>query len=273
MSFIAQFKLKKSGIKKVSPPLIMLTFFCLYIKTYSEKLYLATMSLLGLGVFFLALGVYQSKDVKKEAKVTMTVSLILLAVHLALSALSEINVLGNLPVLALGLLFFLSLLWLYFTVSEVKVAAKGRLPLRLWGLGIFTLFIIFSQILLGSAVVAWDAGLACVDFPLCQGEFIPELKGPIGLQVSHRLMAYLVAITIFSLYLVASQSREEAWMDKRCFNICGFLTAGVLVQIGIGAANVVYRVPLALSLTHIAMSLLLLGLSLRLLYIFHIQSK
>src|SRR5690606_10239105 len=115
--------------------------------------------------------------------------------------------------LALGMIYFSLLLWMYFSVTEHKRRGEGKMPVTFFGVALFTLAVVFAEILIGGLVSSNYAGLACPEFPLCEGEFASTLKGVVGLQVLHRLGAYIVAITIVSLYLLASQNREQKWMD------------------------------------------------------------
>ena len=58
---------------------------------------------------------------------------------------------------------------------------------------------IFILIALGGGVRAMDAGLACPDWPLCFGDYIPDYHPQDFLEFIHRALAGLVGIvsTIF----------------------------------------------------------------------------
>ena len=58
----------------------------------------------------------------------------------------------------------------------------------------FVLAAVYGQILLGGLVASNYAALACTEFPKCQGQWFPDLVGPVGIHMIHRFGAYAVAI-------------------------------------------------------------------------------
>ena len=104
----------------------------------------------------------------------------------------------------------------------------------------------YGQALLGVAVSSHYAGLACPDWPLCNGMLFPPLTGAVGLQVIHRLGAYTVAGLIVALMVL---TRPAAPALRRGAQLaCGL----VFLQIALGVANVFLGVPPALSGLHLA---------------------
>jgi heme a synthase len=118
--------------------------------------------------------------------------------------------------------------------------------------------LVFAQILLGGWVASNYAGLACVDFPTCNGQWFPMWTGPIGAQVIHRLGAYTVAsffifYFLFSLRL-ASQQRISA-AQKRVAGECFLI---IFSQIAVGVMNLRLLVPAWLTVIHLGLALYLL---------------
>jgi cytochrome c oxidase assembly protein subunit 15 len=72
---------------------------------------------------------------------------------------------------------------------------------RLSAAAVITSMILFGQILLGGLVSSNYAGLACADFPKCNGQWLPVLEGLVGYQVLHRIgaVAATIALTGFSI--------------------------------------------------------------------------
>lgn len=297
--------MKKKTIKKILPLIIFVTF-CLIslggavramhaglacpdwplcfgavipdyqVQVYYEFIHRTIAGLVAIGTAVLAFGVYRSKEVSFETKLTMSFALLTLVTQIVMGGLTVLKLLHFGVVtahLAFGMAFFSLLLWMYFTVSDFKPKARGQLPKSFFGLALFSFAAVYGQILLGGLVSSNYAGLACPEFPLCEGELVPTFEGLIGLQVIHRLGAYAVAITLVSLYLVVSKNRDQEWMDKSYYNTCGALVAAVIVQILIGISNVLFKIPPLITVIHLAVAATILGLVLRLLYISKIQAK
>jgi len=140
---------------------------------------------------------------------------------------------------------------------------------------LFGLVLVVVQIALGGWVSTNYAALACTDFPLCQGVWVPEmdfehsftLHRELGETASgdflpmqaltaihwvHRLMALVVFV-----YL--------AWLVARLFRTPGYRGVGVLVgvllliQVSLGISNVLFSLPIAVAVAHNAGAALLLG--------------
>lgn len=75
----------------------------------------------------------------------------------------------------------------------------ARLPLP--RLAALTTLAIYTQILIGATVRHTGSGLACPDFPLCNGALIPSLSSlGVGLHMLHRLGAIGVAVMVVWTY-------------------------------------------------------------------------
>ena len=75
---------------------------------------------------------------------------------------------------------------------------RGTMPLtKLAGA---TTLLVYGQILLGAAIRHTGAGLACPDFPLCNGALLPDLSPPgVALHMTHRVGAILVVCAVVYL--------------------------------------------------------------------------
>jgi cytochrome c oxidase assembly protein subunit 15 len=88
------------------------------------------------------------------------------------------------------------------------------------------------------------AGLACTSFPTCDGEqVVPTWQGLVGIHVLHRLNGFLL---LAGYAVLAWQTRQSARLGA-----LARLGAGlVVVQIAVGALNVLLRLPEALTGLH-----------------------
>src|SRR5438309_10436311 len=126
----------------------------------------------------------------------------------------------------------------------------------------------YATIVLGGTVRGMGAGLACPDWPLCNGHVVPDLGDPlVAVEYAHRLVA---AVT--TLFLLATFAVSVLWFrpDLRlvAFSVpsVGFLFA----QVGLGALTitssldwVIVTMHLALGTATFASSLLVAFLALR----------
>lgn len=201
----------------------------------------------------------------------------------------------GLPVLLLGVIVFQSLLGMWTVTQLLKplvvtahlLGGMATLSLLLWlwlrergqahhayfarvdhlrGSAVLGLALVVAQIALGGWVSTNNAALACTDFPLCQGVWIPPMdfehaftlhrelgETASGEQLSiaaltaihwvHRIMALIV-----TLYL--------GWLVLRLLRAPGYAGVGLAVggllalQVALGIGNVLLSLPLALAVAH-----------------------
>jgi protoheme IX farnesyltransferase len=123
---------------------------------------------------------------------------------------------------------------------------RSALPAGLIGL---TGAAVFAQMLLGSWVTGHDAGLAYSDFPLAGGRVVP-LIGSLaqGIQVAHRGLAVLVAVLV--LWMAWSVRRASSRPAPRRLAAAAIVL--VLIQVGLGAANIWSRLSAFFVVPHLA---------------------
>jgi cytochrome c oxidase assembly protein subunit 15 len=167
------------------------------------------------------------------------------------------------------------LLWLWLRERDQFGHAYYARADHLHRGALFGLVLVVVQIALGGWVSTNYAALACTDFPLCQGVWVPEmdfehsftLHRELGETASgdflpmqaltaihwvHRLMALVIFV-----YL--------AWRVARLFRTPGYRGVGMLVgvllliQVSLGISNVLLSLPIAVAVAHNAGAALLLG--------------
>lgn len=141
----------------------------------------------------------------------------------------------GMALLFLGLLFFMLL--------ELHRGGQ-RLPWRIWPH--WRIAVIFAQIILGGLVAASEAGLACPDFPTCQGAWLPTLQGNVALHFSHRVLAFI--ILGMATYLALTKWRNP--LVKVIFSL-------VALQVLLGIGNVLLGLPLWMRIAHNGVAVLL----------------
>ncbi|WP_075219435.1 COX15/CtaA family protein [Acuticoccus yangtzensis] len=133
--------------------------------------------------------------------------------------------------------------------------ATAAAPGAVTALGKVLPFLVLGQIFLGALVAGMDAGLASDEWPTMAGALIPEglgnlspwwmnmLENPLTVQFDHRILGYVVFLAVVAFALAA-------WRAGAVRGASVALAALVTLQVAIGVAVVVMRVPLHLALTH-----------------------
>ncbi|MGH8729346.1 MAG: COX15/CtaA family protein [Burkholderiales bacterium] len=215
--------------------------------------------ILGLVIFALAIAAW-----RRETQRGPATALAVLVLVQALLGMWTVTLLLKPVVVTLHLLGGMATLALACWIAMVesgKAIAWNRTPLRAGA--IIGLALLFAQIALGGWVSSHNAGLACADFPLCEGSLIPTMDfasafslengrakdSLVAIQWTHRIGAFVVLA-----YL--------SWLSVRAMHFVPAVAAGLLLlvwlQAGIGIANVYLRLPLVLAVAHNAVAALLL---------------
>jgi cytochrome c oxidase assembly protein subunit 15 len=132
----------------------------------------------------------------------------------------------------------------------------------LWRWTLVTAAATYVQIVLGSVMVHIGASAACLGFPLCNGALLPANTLQ-AVHMAHRLVGTLAALS-------AAVTAWQAWRAGVYRRWTVALVVLFVVQIGLGAANVLFGFPQAVNVGHLATAatlwalLVALGVALRL---------
>ncbi len=135
----------------------------------------------------------------------------------------------------------------FLVLATVLASATGGAPpdeptsfdsssVRTWTVAAASL--VFAQSVLGALVRHMDAGLACVDFPLCLGRVVPPLvNAPITVHFVHRMLGVIVALVVIGfalwVYRVDAPERVRRW--------AAVAATLVVAQVALGVASVFTR--------------------------------
>ncbi|MDR7521317.1 MAG: heme o synthase [Armatimonadota bacterium] len=175
----------------------------------------------------------------------------LLALQVGLGGAAVLSALVPLVVSAhlLVAMSFLALLVAYSVRVRWEIDPALRMPAPPRGLRTaarLALAATFLQVTLGGVVSAFGAGLACPDFPLCQGSLLPPPEPRAVLHTAHRLAAFVVALLVAA---VAARARESR--DRTIRTAAAAAVALVIVQVGLGALNVWTRLAVLIRVAHL----------------------
>jgi cytochrome c oxidase assembly protein subunit 15 len=165
------------------------------------------------------------------------------------------------------------LTWLWQRESDLSLKGMADVrALRFWG--VLALLVVSVQIVLGGWVSTNYAALACTDFPMCHGEWVPEmqfepaftLRRELGLDASGNLLS-LQALTAIhwthrlwavAVLVLAGTAAVKLIRQRGLCMLGAALGALLLIQIGLGISNVWFSLPLLLAVAHNAGAALLL---------------
>ncbi len=150
---------------------------------------------------------------------------------------------------------------LAMTIVIADRAAAGPLP-PATRTGLRTLISVtgaalFAQMLLGSWVSGTQAGLVYADFPLMNGNVVPQVVIPEqATQLLHRALAAVVLVLV--IWTARRVRRElDAPLPRLLVGLAVLL---VVVQVGLGAANVWSRLSAFFVVPHLAVGAALVGI-------------
>ncbi len=131
---------------------------------------------------------------------------------------------------------------------------------RLGQLAAHVVVALIALVVIGGATRVMEAGLACPDWPLCYGSFLPgrQMNLQVFLEWFHRLDAFFVGIVlivqfVLSIYWSKSLPKWLPW-------IYGFLTILVGFQGFLGALTVLQLLPSLVVVAHLTVAFILVAI-------------
>jgi cytochrome c oxidase assembly protein subunit 15 len=119
---------------------------------------------------------------------------------------------------------------------------------------------VVALVVIGGATRVMEAGLACPDWPLCYGTFLPgrQMNAQVFLEWFHRLDAFLVGIALLVQAVVSILWRRllPRWMPWLSLALVGM----VALQGGLGALTVLQLLPPGIVTAHLVLALTLVAL-------------
>lgn len=245
-------------------------------RAWKEMFHRYLAGMLGLSIAAITVVAWRRRDILRQSPVLASSLAVLVLFQAALGmwtvtmllkpVIVTLHLLGGMA--TLGLLTWLALRQLTMDGPGGSKASR----LRPWAtLG---LLIVICQIALGGWVSTNYAALACVDFPACHGEWLPRMDFPHAFQFVREL-----GVTAAGAPLPYEALTAIHWMHRagalvtllyvgglalavlRCSGLAAqgaLLLTVLLLQIGLGVANVVFSLPLPVAAAHNGVAALLL---------------
>lgn len=176
----------------------------------------------------------------------------LLLVQIVLGGLTVLQLLAEWTVtshLVTGNAVNAAILWLGLRLRDQGRRIDRRTVSRLGsGVLLATVLLGFAQIVLGGLVSSSYAGLACPEWPACNGGlWVPTWQGTVGLHLFHRFNGYALGAALLLGALVLRGSGRLATLA---------IVAAVLgaIQILVGISNVLLGLPEGVTIVHSALA-------------------
>lgn len=209
---------------------------------------------IGIGYTALGVALLRAPDLRESMRLTVILGFVLLAVQVGLGGLTVLLGLAPWTVtahLVCGNLFLVLLVWMWRDLREsLHEDASRETTLGSAGFALVagSVALVGVQIVLGGLVSSHYAGFACWSFPTCDGtSFAPTLRNLVGLHVLHRFGAYAVALAYLVLVFAVREPASVASLARSGLRL-------VVLQIAVGALNVLLRMPVELTALHSAVA-------------------
>lgn len=231
-----------------------------------------------LSVFLMGFA-WKQKNNRLTAVISTSVLFLLVILQVALGLWSDKMKID--PVIAtghllLGFITFWFIYWIYLKGNPYREGVRDNV---LTGVRIFariSMLLVFFQISLGFLVTTNHAGLACGDFPMCNGAWVPAVDflnvfnpitgllhgnssvlspdGQIAIQWLHRVGALVCFIVLTALMLSATSEKCPGQLRKAGL----FLSILLLAQILLGIFNIKLGLPVAITVGHTLVAALMM---------------
>jgi heme a synthase len=133
---------------------------------------------------------------------------------------------------------------------------KGMCILTIKRLAFITILLTYGLIVFGGYVASSESGMGCgPEWPLCNGEVLPTLKGDTLIEFTHRVIGAFLVLT--SVLLLAKIIQKKLPPKIR---VVGYWMMGLLVvQVLFGAIVVILDLPAIIVSTHLIIAMIYLA--------------
>jgi cytochrome c oxidase assembly protein subunit 15 len=200
----------------------------------------------------------QAKNLKSSGIAIALMGLVVVQIMLGMLTVTE----KLKPVIVLSHLLtglsILSLLWWAYLELKIRKHPSQVSPRKIPSVWLWlALMVVAAQIALGGWVSTHYAGLACVDFPYCNGQLLPAIQWNhlgsdlISIHMLHRIGAAMTAayLAFLSCFLIS----------KPVFRLSGILILTLIaLQLTLGILNILWLRPVWIALVHQGVAILIL---------------
>jgi heme A synthase len=206
---------------------------------------------IGLAFVALAAAALRRPSLRARAAAPLAAAAVLLALQVLLGALTVWHLLAAWTVtshLVVGNAFNACLLLAALRLLDAGGAERPPAPAAARALGAASGALLALQLVLGGLVSSTFAGMACPEWPTCNGgRWLPDLRGAVGLHLAHRYNGYLLVAALAATAVAARGA-------GRTFRLAALAFALGLAQAAVGVANVLLGIPVEVTALHSALA-------------------
>lgn len=201
----------------------------------------------------LTLASWRQPELHDSTRRLILLGALLLGVQILLGALTVWELLAAWTVtshLVIGNGFALVVLLIALSLREsARPPTDRRPPARAaHGLLLIGALLLLLQLVLGGLVSSRYAGLACPEWPTCSGGlWFPAWTGGVGLQLFHRITGYVLALVLAAAALACRHA-------ARLRTLAAAIAGAAFLQVCVGVANVLFRLPVEITALHSALA-------------------
>ena len=138
--------------------------------------------------------------------------------------------------------------------SMVQAPVSSAFRKWIWGITLYA----YGVVYLGAYVRHTGSSMGCSDWPLCNGQLIPQLSGQAGIQFMHRIAAFVLLILLLGVMIYSIRHFRNKRRDLYGASILSFLL--VVVQVISGGLVVLFKLNLFATLFHSMVITVLFGI-------------
>lgn len=218
---------------------------------YAHRLVAAAVGIL---VVAMAVMAWRSYRHVPTVIVPLGAALVVLAAQVVLGGVAVLQELPSAIVMAhlgtgLVLLALLLVATVFALTGERELQPRSSTFRGFAGLSLFAALAAFGVMLVGGYVSGSHSSLACSDWPLCNGQVIPDGGREVTIQFAHRLLVVALGLVILAVTARAWRSQRHS---RPLVLTAGAALALFVVQVLVGAGNVWSSLQPAVTAMHLA---------------------
>jgi len=144
---------------------------------------------------------------------------------------------------------------IFYNQTAKKQSEKGGELILIKRVALLSIAITYVLIVFGGFVASSESGMGCgPEWPLCNGDVIPEMKGETLIEFAHRVIGFVLAVMSIILFIVIKKSG----VHQKLKNAGRLMISLLAIQIIAGALVVLFDLPTIIVTFHLLVAMVFL---------------